>query len=225
MNYELRDNIAIVSIDDGKANVVSHAFLDAMNEALDRAEQEKAGAVILRGRTGMFSAGFDLGEFKKGPEAAMSLVARGMHLLVRLYGLPLPLVAACTGHGIAMGAFVLLACDTRIGVRGEFKITLPETAIGMVLPTAVVEMSAARIAPQFLTRATIQAEVFNPDQAVVAGFLDEVVEASDLDARALQVAAKLAQLPQSAYAGNKLLMRGNALAAMRIAAESIATPG
>jgi enoyl-CoA hydratase len=224
MHYELQDNIAIVSFDDGKANVVGHNFIDAVNDKLDRAEREKVGAVILRGRPGMFSAGFDLGEFKKGPEAAVSLVSRGMRLLVRLYGLPLPLVAACTGHGIAMGAFVILACDSRVGARGNFKITLPETAIGMVLPPTVVAMSAARIPPPYLTRAMIQAEVFNPDQAVTAGFLDEVVEASELDARALEIARTLAQLPQSAYAGNKLLIRGKALAAMTAATDKVMAP-
>lgn len=215
MNYELNDNIAIVSMDDGKANVVGHAFLDTVNDALDRAERENPGAVILRGREGMFSAGFDLGEFKKGPEAAMSLVDRGMRLLVRLYGFPLPLIAACTGHGIAMGAFIILACDSRIGTRGRFKITLPETAIGMELPATVIELTASRIPPHYLTRAAIQAEVFNPDQAVVAGFLDEVVEAADLDARAMEVARTLAQLPQGAYAANKRLIRGTALEAMQ----------
>jgi enoyl-CoA hydratase len=224
MTYELKDNIAIVSIDDGKANVVGHAFLDAVNDALDRAEREKPGAVILRGRDGMFSAGFDLGEFKKGPEAAMSLVGRGMRLLVRLYGFPLPLVAACTGHGIAMGAFVILACDSRIGARGNFKITLPETAIGMELPATVLEMTASRIPAQYLTRALIQAEVFKPDQAVVAGFLDEVVEASDLDARTLEVARALAQLPQGAYAANKLLVRRTALTAMQATIDTPVSP-
>lgn len=224
MHYDLKDNIAIISIDDGKANVVGPNFLDAVNAALDRAEREKAGAVILRGRAGMFSAGFDLGEFKKGPEAAMSLVIRGMQLLIRLYSLPLPLVAACTGHGIAMGAFVIMACDTRIGARGNYRITLPETAIGMELPLAMLELTASRIPPHFMTRATIQSEVFNPDQAVTAGFLDEVVEAPELDARALQVATALAQLPQGAYAANKLLSRGRALAAMRAATDAVAAP-
>jgi enoyl-CoA hydratase len=224
MTYELKDNIAIVSIDDGKANVVGHTFLDVVNDALDRAEREKPGAVILRGRGGMFSAGFDLGEFKKGPDAAMSLVGRGMRLLVRLYGFPLPLVAACTGHGIAMGAFVILACDSRIGARGNFKITLPETAIGMELPATVLEMTASRIPPQYLTRALIQAEVFNPDQAVLAGFLDEVVDAPDLDARTLEVARTLARLPQGAYAANKRLVRGTVLAAMQATIDTQVAP-
>lgn len=214
MNYEQQNNVATITIDDGKANVVGVAFLDAINEALDRAQKDKVGAVILKGREGMFSAGFDLGEFKKGPEAGMALVARGMALLIRLYGYPLPVVAACTGHGIAMGAFIIMACDSRIGTRGAFKITLPETAIGMELPHTLLELTASRIPPQYMTRVAIQSEVFDPDQAITVGFLDEVVDAQDLDARSHEVAETLAQLPQSAYAANKLFTRKKALTSM-----------
>jgi enoyl-CoA hydratase len=159
MDYQLQSNIAIVTLDDGKANVVGHNFQDGLNSALDRAQQENASGVILRGREGMFSAGFDLGEFRKGPEAGMAMVTKGMQLLIRMYSFPLPLVAACTGHAIAMGAFILMACDTRIGTRGNYKITLPETAIGMELPPLLLELTTSRIAPQFITRAAIQSEV------------------------------------------------------------------
>jgi len=219
MKYALTNNIATIAFDDGKANVVGPTFLDALNDALDRAEREKAGAVILRGREGMFSAGFDLGEFKKGPEATVAMVGRGMQLLIRLYSFPLPLVAACTGHGIAMGAFIILACDTRIGTRGNYRITLPETAIGMEIPTIMLELAASRIPPPYRSRAVIQSEVFNPDQAVPAGFLDDVVDAEALDARALAVAEQLAQLPQAPYAANKLGLRAKSLAVMRLELE------
>ncbi|MDG1942736.1 MAG: crotonase/enoyl-CoA hydratase family protein [Halioglobus sp.] len=214
MNYELRNEVAIVSIDDGKANVVGHTFIDELNEALNRAEQDSAGAVILRGREGIFSAGFDLGEFKKGAEAGMSMVSKGMQLLIRLYSFPLPLVVACTGHGIAMGAFIILACDKRIGVRGKFKITLPETAIGMELPAVMMELTASRISPQYITRVVIQSEVFDPDQALEIGFLDEVVEAGALDDKAMAIAKQLTQLPGVQYAANKLLARKKTLLAM-----------
>jgi enoyl-CoA hydratase len=214
MNYELCNEVAIVSLDDGKANVVGHSFIDELNEALNRAEQDSAGAVILRGREGIFSAGFDLGEFKKGAEAGMSMVSKGMQLLIRLYSFPLPLVVACTGHGIAMGAFIILACDKRIGVRGKFKITLPETAIGMELPAVMMELTASRISPQYITRVVIQSEVFDPDQALEIGFLDEVVEVGALDDKAMAIAKQLAQLPGVQYAANKLLARKKTLLAM-----------
>lgn len=225
MNYQLKDRIAHIVLDDGKVNAVGHTFIDSVNAALDSAEQDQAGAVILQGREGMFSAGFDLGEFKKGPEPGMAMVVKGMELLIRLYSFPLPLVAACTGHGIAMGAFIIMACDSRIGTRGAYKVTLPETAIGMELPPVLLALTASRIPPQYMTRVAIQSEVFDPDQAVAIGFLDEVVEADALDARALAEAEKLMQLPPREYAANKLFVRKNALADMQAALETMLTPG
>jgi enoyl-CoA hydratase len=214
MDFQLSESVAILRFDDGKANAVSHVFLDDINIGLDRAQQE-ARAVVLRGRQGIFSAGFDLAEFKKGPEATVALARRGLELLVRLYSLPLPLVAACSGHGTAMGAFILLACDTRIGIRGDFRISMPETAIGMDLPPPIMALTASRLSKRHLTRAAIQAEVYSPEAAIDAGFLDEVVAAEELDARALAVATRLGELPQKYYARNKLATRAEALAAMR----------
>lgn len=220
MTYELKNKTAILSFDDGKANVVGHNFLDDINAGLDRAEQE-AQAVILRGREGMFSAGFDLGEFKKGPEAATAMVERGFALLIRLYSFPLPIVAACTGHGIAMGAFMIMASDSRIGISGDFKLSLPETAIGMDLPPILVELTASRLSKRHMTRAALQCEVYSPEQAVDAGFLDEVVAPDELDTRALAVAEKLSQLPQKHYAANKLAIRAGTLDAMKASLEQL----
>ena len=215
LDYELKERVATLSIDDGKANVVSSDFSVAVNAALDRAQSDRAGAVVLKGREGMFSAGFDLAEFKKGAEAGRLMAARGIELAIRLYGFPLPVIAACTGHGVAMGAFLLLACDTRVGVRGDYKISLPETAIRMDIPTILMALAQSRLSPRFLTRAAVQAEVFNPDLAVEAGFLDEVVEPAELDTRVAEAAASLAQLPQKNYANNKLFARQDTLETMR----------
>jgi len=214
MEYTVINNIATLTFDDGKANAVGPQFLDDINTGLDRAQAEQVGAVILRGREGIFSGGFDLEEFKKGVELGMTMVGRGFDLLVRLYSFPLPLVAACTGHGVAMGAFIIMACDSRIGSRGNFKISLPETAIGMALTPLVLALTAARISRQHMTRVALQSEVYNPEQAVEAGFIDEAVEADLLDARAMEVALKLANLPQAQYAANKLSIRANTLQAM-----------
>ncbi len=219
MDYELSGTIVTLTFDDGNANAVGPEFLDKINAGLDRAQQEQASAVILRGREGMFSGGFDLGEFKKGPEQGMAMVKRGFELLVRLYSFPLPLVAACTGHGIAMGAFIIMACDMRIGSRGAFKMSLPETAIGMELPPILVELTASRISRQHMTRVALLSQVYNPEEAVVAGFIDEVVDADELGARSMAVAEQLAQLPQAQFAANKLSVRAGTLQAMRDSVE------
>ena len=222
MTYQVTNNIATLTIDDGKANVVGQDFLDKVNAALDRAEAEQAGAVILKGREGMFSGGFDLGEFKKGREQGMAMVGRGFELLVRLYSFPLPLVAACTGHGIAMGAFIIMACDRRIGTLGDYKMSLPETAIGMELPPILVELTASRISRRHMTRVALLSEVYNPEQAVAAGFTDEVVAAEDLDMRSMAVAEQLAGLPQAQFAANKLSVRARTLQTMQASLQQLA---
>lgn len=221
MEYTVNNNIVILTFDDGKANVVGPSFLEDINAGLDRAQEEKAGAVILRGREGMFSGGFDLKEFEKGMEEGLAMVQRGFELLVRLYSFPLPLVAASTGHGIAMGAFIIMACDWRIGSRGEFKMSLPETRIGMELPPILVELTASRISRQHLTRAALLSEVYAPEQAVDAGFIDEVVDSAELAARSTAVAEQLAQLPQGQFAANKLSVRAGTLQAMTDSLEQL----
>ena len=215
MNYDKNNNIVTLTFDDGKANVVGPEFLTNINACLDRAEAEKAGAVILCGREGMFSGGFDLAEFQKGPEAGLAMVQRGFELLIRLYSFPLPLVAACTGHGVAMGAFIIMACDTRIGCQGKFKMSLPETAIGMQLPPLLVELATSRISIRHITRVVLQSEAYAPTAAVDAGFIDEVVEADQLMVRAMEAAEQLSQLPQAQYAENKLSVRARHLQVMK----------
>ncbi len=215
MHFDINDGIAVFSMDDGKANVVGHSLLDDLDNAMTSAEEARAGALVLRGREGVFSGGFDLKEFQKGPEASVALVSRGLLAAIRLYSLGLPVVAACTGHAVAMGAFLLLASDTRIGVHGDFKITLPETAIGMDIPRTLVALTQSRLSPRFLTRGAIQAEVFTPDLAVEAGFLDAVVDAADLEKETLAIAQRLAALPAQNYATNKHFARHATLTMMQ----------
>ena len=214
MNYEQQGDVAILHFDDGRANVVGHDLITAMHQGLDRAEQE-AGAIVILGRPGRFSAGFDLDELKKGPEAGTALVTAGAKMLLRLFSHPQPLIGACTGHAIAAGAFMLLSCDTRLGTAGDFKLGLNETAIGMVLPVFGLELAAARLSKRHLTAAAIQARLFNPEQAVDAGFLDLVVSEDELVQRSVEAAAQLAQYPAEAYAGNKLAIRASSIERIR----------
>ncbi len=206
LTYRMQDKVAVIGLDDGKANAVSHGFVDAMTEGLDRAEQE-AAAVVITGRDGVFSAGFDLKELAKGARERTELVNRGAAMLLRLFSFPQPVVVASAGHAIAAGALVLLAADTRIGAAGEFRYGLNETAIGMSLPPFGMEMAKCRLSKRHQTQAIIQARLYDPDTAQQAGYLDQVVEAGALENQALEQAAALAELPASAYAATKLDVR------------------
>lgn len=210
----IADGIATITMDDGKANAVNPALVAALNACLDTAERE-AKAVVLAGRPQRFSGGFDLKMMAASPrEEVTALVKSGGRLAMRLYGFPLPVVAACTGHCIAMGVFLLLACDIRIGTRGPYKIGANETAIGMSLPIFAIELLKARLDPRALTEAAILARLYDPDSAVTAGYLDRTEDASDLLAAATRTATALAALPGSALATTKRLLRAHTLDAV-----------
>ncbi len=214
LEFTVTDQVAVLSLDDGKANAVGHAFIDAVNEGLDRAQSE-AQAVLLVGREGVFSGGFDLKEFQKGPDATTALVNKGAEMLLRIFTHPQPVVAACTGHAVAAGAFTMLASDTRIGCRGSFKIGLNETAIGMSLPVFGLQLAAARLSRRWQTRCVVQGDLLGPEDACDAGFLDRLVDAESLTSSALEEAQRLAELPGEAYAANKLANRDPFIRAIR----------
>jgi enoyl-CoA hydratase len=219
MNYQAHGDVALLHFDDGKANAVGHDFVDAMNQGLDRAGRE-ARAVVILGMDGKFSAGFDLFEFKKGPKASRALRDKGSRMLFRLFSHPQPVVAGCSGHAIAAGALILLACDSRIGRKGDFKIGLNETAIGMTLPVFALELARARISKRHLTAAVVQSQLYSPLQAVDVGFLDSVADAQDLQQQCIDLATQLAELPGESYAANKAGTRAVSLERIRDSLES-----
>lgn len=206
LTYSLENGVATLALDDGKANAVGFTFIEEMNKALDQAEGE-ANAIVITGREGKFSAGFDLSVMKDDPMEMIRLVGMGGKMGLRIFASKLPVVAACTGHAMAMGAFILLCSDTRYGIDGPFKLGLNETAIGMVLPEFGIQMSKARIPNEMWTEAVIQAKIYDPQGAVQAKFLDEIVPADQLLATAQAKAEELGAMPRDAYYGNKMLMR------------------
>ncbi|MDG2304534.1 MAG: crotonase/enoyl-CoA hydratase family protein [Candidatus Binatia bacterium] len=210
LTCERDGDVAILRLDDGKANALSPDLIASVSDALRRAGDE-AGAVVLTGRPGRFSAGFDLSVLKAGADAGRELVTAGAELAVQVARHPTPVVLACTGHALAMGAVLLCAGDQRIGTSGDFKIGFNEVAIGMTAPLFLLEFAADRLSKRHLQRATIQAEIYGPDTAVDAGFLDAVVGPDDLLPTALAHAQKLAQLPRGAYVNTRARVRGATL--------------
>lgn len=201
VTYETRDGVAHVTLDDGKANVLSPAVVAALDGCLTRAEDDGAQAFAVIGRPGMLSGGFDLKVMMSSPQAAGELVTAGGALFARLYASPLPVVVGCTGHAVAAGALLLLAADERVGAAGEFRIGLIETAKGMVLPRWAVELAHERLAVQHRQAATVGARMYDPAGAAAAGFLDAVVDAGALGDEVAAAARRWGDLPRAAYAG------------------------
>lgn len=218
VTYDLRDKIAVITMDDGKANALSYALMDALDGALDRADKE-ASAVVLTGRRGRFSAGFDLAEMMGGVDKARALVSRGADMLLRLYALPMPLVVAVSGHALAGGALTVLTGDIRVAARGAFRIGLNEVQIGMPVPVLAMELARDRLHPSHLTAATLFANVVDPEGALAAGWVDDLAAEEGLLDAALAHAKKLAALPRDPYAKTKTALREKTI---RYARETLA---
>jgi enoyl-CoA hydratase len=212
---KIENEIALITMDDGKANAISLTMLDAVNAVLDEAEKS-ASVIILTGRPERFSAGFDLKFLAtSAPEDVRRLVNGGGKLAFRLFTSKQPIIIAATGHAIAMGAFLLLGADTRIGARGAYKIGANETINGMTLPGFGVELPRARLNPMYLTEALVQARLYTPDEAVPVGWLDKVVEPGEVHAAAMAEAERLKPIANGAYWRNKILARQPAIDAIR----------
>jgi enoyl-CoA hydratase len=202
--------LEILHIDDGKANVVTHALLDELHAHLDRIEANPDNkAVVLAGRHGQFSGGFDLKVMTSSLEACRDLVIAGGQFCNRLLVFPRVTIAAVTGNAIAEGAFIASSCDWVVGAAGEYKIGLPETAIGMSIPRFGIELARFRLNTSYFARATLFAEIFNPDDAQRAGFLDEVVPLAETVGRAQAKAHQLTALDRAAVALTKQKARAS----------------
>jgi len=202
VNYKIDGGVATIEMDDGKANALSYAMWDQLEAAFDKAEKAKA-TVLLKGRAGVFSGGFDLKEMSQGPEQAVRLISRGAKVARRLLAFPTPVIGVSTGHCIAMGAFLMLVCDYRIAVAGDFKVGLNETMIGMTMPHFGIELARYRLPLNYFNRCVVNAEIFSPEDGITAGFYDSVVAPEQLEDSIAQTAALFDKLDGQAFNDTK----------------------
>ena len=214
LSYAMKDGVATLTMDDGKANAMSVRMMDALNAALDQAEAAKA-IVVLTGRPGLFSGGFDLSVFKKGDNAeTLKMLTMGARLSHRLLSHPQPLVVACNGHAMAMGVFILLCADVRVGLNAGANCQANEVLIGMTLPHFAIEVCKQRLSPAHLNQAGITALAYSGDQAVAAGFLDQAVAPEQLAATVQAQVARLQKAHPASFTATKLRLRQPILQAL-----------
>lgn len=206
VTYDLADGVATLALDNGKVNALSPDLITDFNQALDQAEQDRA-VVIITGKPGILSGGFDLKVMMSSPQNAIDLVSAGSTLTRRMLAHPFPIIVACPGHAVAKGAFLLLSADYRIGVEGPFNIGLNEVQIGMTMHHVGIELARDRLSPAAFQRSVISAEMFSPQGALVAGFFDQVVAVDQLLVTAQEVAQRLKKINMTAHKNTKLKAR------------------
>jgi len=215
--YELADGIATITMDDGKVNALSSAMLAELMAHFVQAEADEA-VVVLTGRASTLSAGFDL---RTEPGGWPAMLAAGAELAERMLSFPRPVVVACHGNAIAMGAFLLLSADYRVGAAGDFRIGLNEVAIGLTLPWFGIALARHRLTRPYYDRCAITGVTVGPDEAETAGFLDEVVDPGTAGESARAAAIGLAGINMAAHAATKLRVREQVLAGVRDGIERV----
>ncbi|MEM6652886.1 MAG: crotonase/enoyl-CoA hydratase family protein [Pseudomonadota bacterium] len=211
IEFSKQEDVAIVKMDDGKVNAMSAAMLRALNESLDRAEQE-CQAIVLAGREGVFSAGFDIKTMQDGDLADRhEMTEIGSATLSRLFSSRTPIIAAVTGHGFALGAVIAAACDYSVGETGKFSFAVNETKIGEIFPPWGYEILLSKLSKKHVYAAAVLSQMYTVEQAVEANFLNEAVAAGEAIPRAIELAKDMAKLPKEAYWANKCSIRGSAM--------------
>ena len=198
-------NISTITLDDGKANVFSSKMSQDINQCLDEVATEE-GCLIITGKEGMFSAGLDLKTIQSGDtDKIIEMSTAAFKLLARIFSFPRPVIAACSGHGIALGTFLLCCCDYRIGVKGDFMIGANEMRTNMVIPDPILGLIKFRVAQSHKYRAILGAEMYSIDKALEAGLLDEIVSPDDLAKTVNKKAKDLATMGHPSYTMTKEL--------------------
>jgi enoyl-CoA hydratase len=227
VSYSVNESVATITLDDGKVNALSPAMLADINGALDQAESDIAAgtvkAVVLAGNSRVLSGGFELSVFASGDAAAgLGMLTAGFELSVRTLSFPAPVVIAATGHAIAMGSFLLLSGDHRVG-SDKTRCQANEVAIGMTLPIAAIEIMRMRLTRAAFSRAVSVAATFTGEDAITGGWLDEIVGRDEVLARAQSVAAEYAAtLHLKAHLASKLKARASAIEAIRAGIDGLA---
>ncbi len=210
ISVEQRDGAHVITMDDGKVNALNKDKLDALVAALADCAKDQA-PVAIRGRPGIFSAGFDLKGFAAGPDVATAQLQAGKDAILAILRHPAPVVTVCEGHAYPMGAFLMLAADKAIGTEGDFVTGMNESAIGMALPIYPMILGAARLSP-LGRKAVATSQMFAPQEAREVGYFDEVVAPDAIETAIDAALTHMKSLNAGAFNANKSAMNKQLIA-------------
>ena len=197
------NDISIIKLDDGKANAFSYDMLSQVNELLKKVPRD-SGALVITGREGLFSGGFDLKTLATGDmEKITKMVLLGYRLLLELFSFDRPIVAAVSGHSIALGLFVTCSADYRIAIDGKYVCQANEVRNNMDIPTQIMEIIRARVNKKYFYSAVYHSDAYSVQDSIEVGYIDEVVSEDQFMKRVMEKAKELATLPHPFYANTK----------------------
>lgn len=215
IDFKVEDRVATITMNDGKANIMSLEMLSALAGAFEQARQAGALVVLKSGLPKTFSAGFDVRQLGSGdPEASFNMLRAGAELILTMLKHPHPVVSVCQGHAYPMGAFLLLSSDVRVGATGDYRTGLNEVAIGIAVPDFALAIARSRMPISWLNRSALLGQMFQPADAVSAGFLDMLSPPDLIDDLVEEITGQLLAIDHAAHHSTKLRLRSQVIAAI-----------
>lgn len=205
---QIRDHneVRILTLSRPKANALNSQMVDELTETVRSAQADDAvrAVVVASSQPGFFSAGFDVNEvFGYDPPAMRVFFLRFVALYERLLRLPKPVIGALTGHTVAGGAFLALACDMRVMAAGDYAFAVNEINFGAIVPSSVRQLLIDTIGPHQAARMILTGDAVKPKQALEIGLVDDVVAETDVLVAAMRLAHELAAKPSGAFGSSK----------------------
>lgn len=204
-----KNNIATVWLERGKVNAINEEVVDELRDAFQSLENdEETSAIIFTGVGNFFSFGFDIPElYDLTPDDFRSFVVKFTSLYTYLFLFPKPVIAALNGHAVAGGCMLSNACDYRIVAEGKAKTSLNELAFGSTVFAGSVAILRAVAGQVNAERVLITGYLFDNEQSLKHGLVNEVIAADELMVRARRKAEKYGVMHGPSYASIKRLLR------------------
>jgi len=190
----------------GPANTLDPVLVATLNQKLDEAEAS-GRPLVLTGVGRFFSAGLHLESLPEDREEMGRFLDEFEDLLLRLFLLPCPTVAAVNGHAVAGGAILAAACDVRFGAEGNYRIGVSEVSLGVIFPATAFQIIRAAVPRSRMPEVLLAGQLNKPVAAVGAGFLHQLSPPEELIERAVEHAEMLGAQPRVAYTHSKRALR------------------
>lgn len=218
--------VTICHLDNPPANAIDLAFAGELESLFSELlASDELGAIVLTGTGNFFCGGLDLKAVPAyGPEEQRALINTVNRMVAKLYGCPVPVVAAVNGHAIAGGLVLALTSDYRVGTRAPCMLGLTEARVGIPFPAGPLAVLKAELAPPVVRVLMLEARNIGSEAALEKGILDELQAPERVLPRAIEMAADLASIPKEAYRVIKDQLRGETVAWIRAMTEKGSDP-
>lgn len=210
----IKDKLAIISLNRPKSNSLNREMVIELTDMLNNiSADENIGGVIITGKDHFFSAGLDLMElYNYNEQEAKEFWHLFLNFTATITTFKKPLVAAINGHSPAGGCVIALACDARVMAEGKYIIGLNEVPVGIIVPNSIFELYSFWLGKAVATRSLLEGKLFQPEEALAIGLVDELVKPESILTAAERSARKYMAYERNTWSQSKLNIRKDLIA-------------